>query len=1735
MVRSRLGRRIRSPFQTVVALIAVSVLLMAGAASRLSPASAASSPAKSATTARPLPTPHGLNKPQTAPTRTVKEPTPPTSAVPLVHAAGSGKQLAANTDEIDASAGKPLGLGGTGSVYVPTATSPQAQAQAQALATGKPVEVTSMRDEHNAVYANPDGSFTDQDWIDIQHVKQGDSWVNVDTTLKAATGVLQPGATKDQLTLSDGGTTQAATLSDGTNTVGLPFSSSLPTPTVSGNTATYANVLPGVDFVQSATTSGVEQSLVIKQRPSAALPVWKLPLKLTGLHTSTGQGGSITLLDASNNTVFSSGPAVMTDATGLRSEQLSAPLTTTASGPEVDVTADAAWLADPATKYPVTIDPSTNFAEFNHTYVDSNNPTTNYSTSSYLWAGRATGTNTQRAFIGFSTGASVHGTVTSATVHMHIFAQNNSADTTDMYDSGTISSATTYSNQPTIYANWASADGTGTGGWQLFGATAMMQAFANNNVYQGTIALKATNEANTAYMKKYDSGQSGTNSPYISITYTSAANVATGLTATHLSTFTPQLSGTSVNADGGNVTSYFYVESPGSGTPDIVNGAAVTVASGAAAKYSIPGGHVRANTTYSWWMKSCSAAGLCSDPTATQTFTVDPLLGAGDNSHFSFTTKQLTDRLTLKVNNATGNLIAEAGDVTLPGLTGDISIGRVFNSLAVASASSNTGGPGTGYGWQMTADEGMAQNADGSVDVWLADGSVAQYVPGCAPAQYCTPPGMDADLTEQPDGSYVLTYHQSYRTDHFDATTGQLTDIGDRNGNMVHFDYADVGCDFPQVQDIKGTRGEVTGRELHFSYDTTVTGCPPRTGMTQTDAESDSRSMGITQVVGGVNTGQEYVYTDATGAVYDMNYDAAGNLNSVVDPNSVETDLVYDSSHRVTQIKQDPTGIAAATNISYPAVGEVDVQDPDGHTTKYYSDTYGRITSVLDANGHTQSAGWTSDMKVGLTTNATSGTVTNNYGANPTNSGVGVLSTGESLTKSQSTGSSGASSSATYNASPANIQYSMATSTDSIGSQTTYGYDGSGNANSQSKSPDQTYTDYNTATHGNFTSLPGTINFTTEPKNKGGGNTTPAHCTRSDSTVDNCTYYSYDTLGDLAGITPPNGASNLVAQSFTYDGFGRLKTAVSGNGITTTYTYDNDDRSLGTSYSASMSTVTLAYDGDGNLTSRVDGSGTTGYKYDTLNRLVGKNIGSATVTCPSSPSNTQLCYTYDNAGNLHTLSDGRGTTTYTYDPVNNLTKMVEGSSGHTDLLAYNADNQRIDTWYDESGTLASTTDPCGATSILAPPTFAGHLSNGYDADGRLTCIKGSRASSDTTLLENLAYSYSAGSSHTNQVQTRTDNLAGLTTTYSYPTTATAGAGGRLGSAVTPSGTSYYYCYDADGNIKNAATSSLNCSTVAAAHTYDSANQLTDTGYGSSAYDADGNLTTSPNSSPALSSLTYNGADTTSSITPSGGYADLLAYAGATQNERVGQSKPAATSYANGIGVQSQTVSGSSTYFERDPDGTPISQYTSSGEYYYFTDNIGSVLALVDTSGTQVAAYTYDPYGGHATVGAASSPNTNIANANPYRYAGSYFDATTGLYAMGARYYDPTLARFTQLDPSGHLLDLRQGDRYGYAGDDPVNNVDPSGSDYNFYIPSNLAVIFGETGRGAAALGGFFSHGIAHAIAELYAYVGGFNTELYECGYNAYFFCHIEITTYHIDLYYYNLDTGIPTGIKFIPE
>jgi RHS repeat-associated protein len=149
----------------------------------------------------------------------------------------------------------------------------------------------------------------------------------------------------------------------------------------------------------------------------------------------------------------------------------------------------------------------------------------------------------------------------------------------------------------------------------------------------------------------------------------------------------------------------------------------------------------------------------------------------------------------------------------------------------------------------------------------------------------------------------------------------------------------------------------------------------------------------------------------------------------------------------------------------------------------------------------------------------------------------------------------------------------------------------------------------------------------------------------------------------------------------------------------------------------------------------------------------------------------------------------------------------------------------------------------------------------------------------------------------------------------------------------------------------------------------------------------------------------------------------------------------------GLGLSARTDTSGTTHFVRCSCGLLNDERTPDGKkYYYLFDGLGSIVGLSNSSGTEVNSYDYDPYGQVFNQTEQSGLN------NPWKFAGGYLDSNaslgSNLYKFGTRYYDPSIGRWTQQDPvGGSLGDLNAANRYTYAGDDPVNAVDPSGKSW----------------------------------------------------------------------------------------
>jgi RHS repeat-associated protein len=122
--------------------------------------------------------------------------------------------------------------------------------------------------------------------------------------------------------------------------------------------------------------------------------------------------------------------------------------------------------------------------------------------------------------------------------------------------------------------------------------------------------------------------------------------------------------------------------------------------------------------------------------------------------------------------------------------------------------------------------------------------------------------------------------------------------------------------------------------------------------------------------------------------------------------------------------------------------------------------------------------------------------------------------------------------------------------------------------------------------------------------------------------------------------------------------------------------------------------------------------------------------------------------------------------------------------------------------------------------------------------------------------------------------------------------------------------------------------------------------------------------------------------------------------------------------------------------------TSNTDYLGVRTLWYHGDQVFSVAALTDSTGTAVERYDYTAYG-LTTVydGNWANPTTASRFRNPYAYTGREEDAVTGNYHFRARDYLPVLGRFAQRDPAGYVEGM---DLYGYVSQAPTGAVDPMG-------------------------------------------------------------------------------------------
>ncbi|NED97143.1 RHS repeat-associated core domain-containing protein [Phytoactinopolyspora alkaliphila] len=523
-------------------------------------------------------------------------------------------------------------------------------------------------------------------------------------------------------------------------------------------------------------------------------------------------------------------------------------------------------------------------------------------------------------------------------------------------------------------------------------------------------------------------------------------------------------------------------------------------------------------------------------------------------------------------------------------------------------------------------------------------------------------------------------------------------------------------------------------------------------------------------------------------------------------------------------------------------------------------------------------------------------------------------------------------------------------------------------------------------------------------------------CTSTDG-EGNTTTYSYDADGNLTEVDPPGP---LGSTTYVYDSISRLVEVTDGNNQTRELSYDTRDRLLATVWEPGPTgdAVYYSYDLDGNELTQTDqrSSGTTvvSRQFDALGR----------VTLEEDPSDPQSVHhmTHDDVGNMLTMVTVGGTTSYTYDDADQLTHIAlpGGSCPSTGRPA--AGSGCIQFEYDKNGAVTDQHYPGGASQSTA-----------RDESGRPTTIT---AEDNSGVFADVEYSYTSGSDDRVFIQSRIedpDTTSPATTEYEYDSlrrltaadTTTAGS-------ISPDDAYREFSYDDAGNLTRSRTQYISpyfARTVE--YRNNTSGQLTRRridqfgqapAYRYHAYDQNGNEISRASTWTMRDQLAgYNTTD--------------LDYHGELNDRLTSIDSTQIISSPLGVTAIAPPAPGIKQTFTLLPDGTPIAITRDGDTSYFFTDPVGSVTALTSDTGDHEGTYEYTPYGELLNQGSL----TAAAASNPIRYAGGLHLSDIEKVKFGSRYYDPVLARFTQMDPSG-----QEPNPYNYARSNPINYADPTG-------------------------------------------------------------------------------------------
>ncbi|MEU3227538.1 FG-GAP-like repeat-containing protein [Streptomyces sp. NPDC006976] len=468
----------------------------------------------------------------------------------------------------------PVAVAATGSQSEGQATARQLSADesasAEAVDTGQPAEVLARRTEASQVFANPDGTFTQDTYVLPQFTRKENQLVPIDTDLEAnSDGTLSPKATEVDVRFSGGGDGPLATIVRDGRSMSWSWPHSLPVPQVDGDTVTFANVLNDVDLKLRVGSAGFTSLFVVKTAQAAGSPSLKqihFDLDTDGVEASADADGNLTAVNPAGQEVFTAPTPLMWDSGTVDTPQARISDSDEDSGPtpptdqfepgygaqqaamgvavedgKLSLTPDQDLLTGENTQYPVLLDPSVSGSRYAWTIAYKKNPNASY----YNGANFNNGTTTARAgyedvtnglarsYFRMNTGNlwSTDKVISSSKFTIkNTWSWSCTKKPIELWHTEYMSSATTWNHQPTKIRTLdtvTDSKGYGSGcpaGNLAFDTTAAAKDAVKGHWNTITLALKAGSETDVFGWKKFDA-----KSALLSTTYNTRPNLPTSL------------------------------------------------------------------------------------------------------------------------------------------------------------------------------------------------------------------------------------------------------------------------------------------------------------------------------------------------------------------------------------------------------------------------------------------------------------------------------------------------------------------------------------------------------------------------------------------------------------------------------------------------------------------------------------------------------------------------------------------------------------------------------------------------------------------------------------------------------------------------------------------------------------------------------------------------------------------------------------------------------------------------------------------------------------------------------------------------------------------------------------------------------------------------------------------------------------------------------------------------------